>query len=87
MWRRSTERLAGMMERWKLEVQRTMRLVSEEVGKEGAKRHEIAVKQGMDGVRKEGEEGKRKVSEAGEKKRRRGITESSVIGWDLWRGI
>lgn len=54
MWRRSTERLAGMMERWKLEVQRTMRLVSEEDGKEGAKRHEIAVKQGMDGVRKEG---------------------------------
>lgn len=42
------------MERWKLEVQRTMRLVSEEDGKEGAKRHEIAVKQGVDGVRKEG---------------------------------
>lgn len=44
VWRRSTVRLVGMMERWKLEVQRSMKVMMEENGKEGSKRHEIAVK-------------------------------------------
>lgn len=44
VWRRSTVRLVGMMERWKLEVQRSMKVMMEENGKKRSKRHEIAVK-------------------------------------------
>lgn len=44
VWRRSIMRLVGMMERWKLEVQRSMKVMMEENGKEESKRHEIAVK-------------------------------------------
>lgn len=63
--------------------------MSEEDGKEGAKRLEIAVKQGVDDRRKEG--GRRKEEGSGSLERKREEEElrmeSGVIGWDLWRGI
>lgn len=70
------------MERWKLEVQKSTRLVSEEDGKEEVKRLEIAVKQGVDGGRKEG--GRKKEEGSGSLERKREEEElrmeSGVIG-------
>lgn len=61
----------------------------EESGKEGTERHEVAVKQGVEGTRKEGRRRKEKDSGSLERKREeeKSRTENGVFGWELWSGI
>lgn len=54
VWKRSTEKLEGLLERWRLEVQRNVKDGMKRGGKEDMERHVAAARLEKESERKEG---------------------------------
>lgn len=89
VWKRSTEKLECLLERWRLEVQRNVKDGMKRGGKEDMERHVAAARLEKESERKEGRRWEENDGDFLEMKREEEgpLTRSGALGGEWWCGV
>lgn len=89
VWKRSTEKLEGLLERWRLEVQRNVKDGMKRGGKEDMERHVAAARLEKKSERKEGRRWEEDDGDFLERKREEEgpLTRSGAFDTEWWCGV